>query len=89
MNRVKNGKHPEWRRATLLGTLLVLLLLAVPLTTAATIKVHLIKYAVNESILNEKTVNYTWMNLSVQGDEITTTRDLPLMRAIYGTNQKV
>ena len=72
MNRVKNSKHPEWRGMLLLGTILVLLL-AVPLTTAATTEVHLIKYAVDESILNETTVNYTWMeaNLPVRGDGVT------------------
>jgi len=66
---VKIDKHLERRHVLLIGTILVLLLV-VPPTTASTTEIHLIKYAVDESILNETTVNYTWMeaNLPVYGD---------------------
>ncbi|MDD2666908.1 MAG: metallophosphoesterase [Methanocellales archaeon] len=69
-HHIKIDKYLKWKRAILIGILLLPLILFIPLATAATTDVHILKYAIDGSLLNETTLNYTLMeaNLPIYGD---------------------
>jgi hypothetical protein len=70
--RVQLMKHIHW--FFILFTCLFLLLLGFSPVSGASSQIHIVKYAADGStILNEKTIDYRWMeqNLPVKGDGIT------------------